>query len=756
MAKQPAHSDRPPGSHERAMTWIRESKLAARRPRVTAVERGRLLAQLAAAADSRIVLIRASAGYGKSILAAQWSARCPRPAAWINLDPGDNDPVVFLSYLAHALDRLVPVAPELLEELASSGPRVDEIVLPALAVELARASPFELILDDVDELSGARSLAALRFLLGEIPAGSQVVLVTRVEPELPLASYRISGDLLEIRANDLALDAEEVWALAAASGGHFSERSLELLRERTEGWAAGVALAMQAVEDDASGEAVAEGISGQHRQIADYLMEVVLARETEERRTFLLATSVLRRMTAPLCDAVVGRTGSDDVLTDLDRSNSFVIALDDDRGWYRYHHLFRDFLRSELDRRNPELAADYLRRAARWHEIHGGDPEEAFRCAHEGGDLERAGRIALAFWDVLGSHGQLATIRLWLEDCTEGEIESDPQLALAAAWVYALLGDADKAQRFGLAVERGDLDVPSADGAASLRSSLANLRTAVAPGGIHQMLADAQYVYASEKEPAQSRWLVGGCRGLGIANILLGRPEEAITVLREALILTDGRRELGHARILPLSYLAFAAADTGKWSEARRWAQQARALVTERHLNGMATVAPVFTARAMVLAHDGDLDRARGELDEALSRRRFVGFARWALADMNLRWGNISLQVGDWAAAREHADEARGALHGYPDPGTLPARLAELDERIARAEELQFTPAQLQVAAHLATHLTLGEIAETLNLSRSTVKTHVAAIYAKLDVTTRSEAVERLPHARTGPPSEGS
>jgi LuxR family transcriptional regulator, maltose regulon positive regulatory protein len=749
MAEDPPHLGRPGASHGPAMSWIRESKLAPRRPRITAVERGRLLAQLAAAADSPIVVIRASAGYGKSILAAQWSTRCQRRVAWINLDRGDNDPVVFLSYFAHALDRLAPVAEEVLDELSSSAPRVEDVVLPALAAELARSSPFELILDDVDELSDARSLAALSFLLNETPAGSQVVLVTRVDLELPLARYRVSGDLLEIRADDLALDAGEVRALAASSSGQFSEQSLELLRERTEGWAAGVALAIQAVNEGASGDAVAEGISGQQRQLADYLVEVVLANETEEQQRFLLATSVLRKMTASLCDAVLGISGSEEVLRELERSNSFLIALDDRRGWYRYHHLFRDVLRSELDRLHPELAVVYLKRAADWHETDGGDPGEAFRCAHEAGDLEQAGRIALACWDVLGGRGQLTTMRLWLSDCTEREIASDPQLALAAAWVYALLGDAERAQRFGLAVERGDIDVPSPDGAASVRSSLANLRTVLAPLGIHQMLADAQYVHASEKEPAQSRWLIGGCRGLGIANVLLGRPEEAIAVLREALILTDGRRELVHARIAPLSYLAFAAADTGKWSQAGRWAQEARALVAEHQLNGVATVAPVFTARAMVLAHDGDFDRAERELDEALSRRRLVSLARWALADMNLRWGNISLQLGDWTAAREHADEARGALHGYPDPGTLPARLAQLDERIARAEELDLTPAQLQVAAYLATHLSLREIAEALSLSRSTVKTHVAAIYATLGVATRSEAVEQLPHART-------
>ena len=482
------------------------------------------------------------------------------------------------------------------------------------------------------------------------------------------------------------------------------------------------------------------------RQIADYLAEVVLTRQTEEHRRFLLATSVLRRMTASLCDTVIGVAGSANMLRELEQSNSFVIALDDHRGWYRYHHLFGEVLRSELDRQHPELAAVYLARAATWYEQDGGDPEEAFRCAHECGDLERAGRIALASWDALASRGQLETMRLWLLDCTDDEIASDPQLSVAATWVYGLLGDAEKAQRFAIAAERGDLDVPSADGATSLRSSLAVSTTALALRGIHQMLADGEFVYAAEQGPAETRWLIGGCRAIGIANVLLDRPDEAITALREVLRLSNGRPELAWTRILSLGYLTFAAADAGEWSNAREWAREARALVTEHHLEGILTAAPAFTAKAMVLAHDGDFDRAKPELAAARRLEHLVRAARWMNADMNLRWGNISVQLGDRTAARKHADNARVALQGYRDPGTLPARFAQLDERIARAQDLHLTPTELQVAAFLPAYGSLREIAETLNLSRTTVKTHVAAIYAKLGVASRSEAIEKLAH----------
>ena len=451
------------GSSERASGLTRDSKLRVPVPRVLAVERQRLLGLLDTARDVPIVLISASAGYGKSMLAAQWSSRCRRPAAWLSLNRGDNSPRVLLSSLVHALDLLGPVAPELFDELSAPASRLDDVVLPVLAEELARLSPFELVIDDLDALTQPRSLALVSFLLEELPPGSQVVLVSRVDPDLPLARRRVEDDVFEIRASGLSLDAAEMREVAARHGSDLSEESLTLIHERTEGWPAGIVLALRAARKQAAGDVVASGLRGTQREIADYLVETVLDHETVQNRTFLLATSVLHRMTAPLCDAVLAATGSLETLRELEHANSFVIPLDDERGWYRYHHLFAELLRSELDRRNPGLAAVYLARAAEWHEQDGSDPEEAFRCAHESGDLERAGRILLAAGDELVRRGEVETVRLWLADCTDDEIGSDPQLAIAAAWTCLLLGDSDKAERFLVDAERGNLDVPSAD-----------------------------------------------------------------------------------------------------------------------------------------------------------------------------------------------------------------------------------------------------------------------------------------------------
>ena len=231
-------------------------------------------------------------------------------------------------------------------------------------------------------------------------------------------------------------------------------------------------------------------------------------------------------MTPALCDAVLGTDDAADSLEPLARSNAFVVPLDDRGEWYRYHHLFGELLRAELERRHPELLPVYLERAADWCEQHG-SPEEAFAYAHESGDLDQAGRIALKHWDELTGSGRIETLRLWLNRCTDQELESDAQLSIAAAWVAALLGDPVRARRFIAAAERKPLDVPSADGASSLRSALAIVRCAVAPDGIHGMLRDAEYVYAAEKRES-SRWLLSACRALGTANVLLGRPQEAL------------------------------------------------------------------------------------------------------------------------------------------------------------------------------------------------------------------------------------
>jgi LuxR family maltose regulon positive regulatory protein len=699
------------------------------------VRRTRLAVLRESTTRSRLVLVSAPAGYGKSTLVAEWSDLDTRVTGWVYLDRADNDPVVLLSDIAGALEHIGSDLGQLLEELSRQRPRVDQVALPLLAAELDERSPFLLVLDDTDLVTAERSRAILAFLADHVPAGSQLMLVTRGESGVPLGRLRASGDLVEIGAPLLALDAEETRAVAASAGLELTEESAEALRDRTEGWAAAVLLTALALRGREDADERAADVSGDQQHIADYLVEEVLDIQPDDLRTFLLGTSILERMTAPLCDAVLRMENAADSLEALARSNAFVIPLDDRGEWYRYHHLFGDLLRAQLARRDPELLRLYLVRAASWCEVYG-SPDEAFAYAHGSGDVAQAGRIALANRETFTQRGQSETLRLWLERCSDQEIASDPQLSIAATWVCLYQGDEARARQFVAAAARGPLDVPSADGATSLRSALAYARTGVAPDGIPRMLQDAELVYASEK--AGTRWQLGGARALGMAYVLLGRPQEAIAPLREAL----GSQQPAAGRILPLAYLAFAARELGNRRDSHRWAVQAARMVAEEHLEETFFSAVATTADALVDLDRGDHTAAVHKLENVRRLRPLLQAARWLDADLALRSADISLDLGDRPGAVELARVADDALQAYPDAGGLPARLHRLQERIRLGRDYDLTAAELRLIHFLPTHLSLQEIADRLFLSRPTVKTHVASIYSKLGVEGRSRAVE--------------
>ncbi len=716
--------------------------------RADAIPRTRLAPLQEVVQRSRVVLVSAPAGYGKSTLVAQWSDLDPRVNGWLQVAHGDNDPVALLAHVAAALEHTGPVRGDLLEELSRSTPRIVEVALPLLAADLGERDPFVLVLDDVHLVTARLSRSILVFLAEHVPSGSQLVLVGRGDRGLRLGRIRASGDLVEVGAALLALDADETRAVAARGGLKLSAEAAEALRDRTEGWAAAVALATLSLRDRDDAATRAAGLTGNQQQIADYLLEEVMERQPSKLKTFLLGTSVLDRMTPPLCDAVLGTDDATDSLEALARSNAFVVPLDDRGGWYRYHHLFSDLLRVELNRRHPELLPAYLKRAADWCELHG-SPDEAFAYAHESGDLAQAGRIAHGHWDELAGRGRIETLRLWLDRCTDEEIESDAQLSIAAAWASVLLGDPVRARRFVAAAERRQLDVASADGATSLRSALANVRTAVAPDGIHGMLQDAEFVYAAEKHDGTRR-LLSACRALGTANVLLGRPQEAIDVFGEALALSSHRPELTHVRLYCLSYMAFAATEIGDRRNAQRWAFEALRLVEEARLDAAAQSAIAYAAGALAYQQRGDHTEAVRQLENVRRVRSLLHGVPWLEADCALRSGHISLDLGDLAGALEFARVASDALQGYPDAGTLPARLQQFEERITRGKAYALTPAELRLIGFLPTHLSLQEIADRLYLSRTTVKTQVASIYQKLGVKTRSEAVELVEQSGLG------
>ena len=450
------------------------------------------------------------------------------------------------------------------------------------------------------------------------------------------------------------------------------------------------------------------------------------------------------RLSGPLCDAITGRDDSGLILTELANSNLFVIALDGERRWYRYHHLFKDLLQAELHRRGDAPLHDLFNRAAAWHEQHG-DPAEAFGYALRGHDFDRAGRILLGHWDDFLGSGNDRHGRDWLDCLQEADIESDPQLAIAAGWVTLHIGDAERANRYLAAAERGNLQAPSPDGTTSLRAAMIILRAALGTAGPTRMLEDAREYVASEL-PARSRHLFTGYLYLAIAHLALGHTAEAIRTFDETLVLTESHPNIRHlhARAYGLGLAALAHADGGDWVGAERKTRMAEQLLEERDLG--ITCLPMLAARATVAAHDGDRTTAAAaiaEVQRALPTALAVPIMH---AELSLRCAQVAHGIGDDETAQALATEAQTACLRVDDPGSMPGRLDVLRERIAGIHPrlASLTPAERRVLRQLASHRTLHEIAKHLYVSRSTVKTHVASIYAKLGVSVRDQAVAAL------------
>ena len=715
--------------------------------RLGQVDRPRLVLEAGAERSRPLVVVRAPAGYGKSTFAAQWCRTDNRPASWLSLRDADNDAVQLLSRLAHAVDELEPVDPEFLAALNSPTPRVEAELLPRFVDGLTRRAPFLLALDDAHVLTSSSAIAVLKGLAHAVPVGSQVVLVSRSEPPIGLARLRAAGNLHEVRAADLTLDKAETAQLLVKAGVHLSPEAVAALWSATEGWAAGLALAAMSRLKENPASPLAS-LSLGRRDIRDYFREEVLDVEAGDVREFLIATSGVQRLCGPLCDAMTGRTDSADLLRKLVATNLFVIPLDNDRRWFRYHHLFQDLLQAELMVAGEQRVADLMNLAAAWHEEQG-DPAESFEYARQGHDFKRAGRILLRHWDGFVGSGRIETALRLLDACREEDIESDPQLAIGAAWVTCHVGDAERTNRYLAAAEHADLSGPSADGATSPRAAMLNLRGTLGTGGAAQTLEDGRSVIESEL-PSRSRRLLGGYRNVGVGQLFLGHHAEAIDAFNETIVLTEMNPATRYVRMYCLGMLALAYGDLGDWARADRYTRQAEEIVTGLEHNVQRL--PLLVARGAIAAHAGDRPSGQEALATARDIMPTARAAPLVHGEMSLRCALTAHSLGDDAAAKAFLWDAMLASGRLADPGSIPTRITELQERMAGVDPLLalLSPAEKRVLRQLATHRTLQEIAERLYVSRPTVKTHVAAIYSKLGVTTRAEAVDALGNREGG------
>ncbi|HLO31941.1 MAG TPA: hypothetical protein VK249_22520, partial [Anaerolineales bacterium] len=403
---------------------ILATKLFIPPPRAKIVLRPRLIERLNEGLSSgcKLTLISASAGFGKTTLVSEWVACCKRPVAWLSLDEGDNDVTRFLTYLVSALQTIAPnIGAGVLGVLHASQPQPPllESILTALINEIITTSDnFIFVLDDYHSIDSKPVDNALTFLLEHLPPQIHLVIATREDPPLPLARLRARGQLTELRALDLRFTPSEAAEfLNQLMGLNLSAEDITALETRTEGWIAGLQLAALSMQGQTDPASFIKSFTGSHHFILDYLVEEVLQRQPEHVRNFLLQTAILDRLSSLLCDAVTGQQDGKGMLEALERGNLFVIPLDDQRQWYRYHHLFAEVLQAHLQEAQPDRVSMLHLRASEWYE--------------QNGLRSDAIRHALAAKDFEGAAGLIELSGLTIED---GSI----QQAIWLGWAKAL------------------------------------------------------------------------------------------------------------------------------------------------------------------------------------------------------------------------------------------------------------------------------------------------------------------------------
>lgn len=416
--------------------------------RANVIERPHLVAKLLSGVDrpGSFGLLSGSAGFGKTTLLSEFVTRLQKHVAWVSLDEGDNDYSQFWTYLITACQSVLDgVGAAALELLGTLQPLPDETV-PTILINdfVAQSGPVVLVLDDYHEIKNPSIHASLLFLLDHIPDNLYIVVSTRIDPPWPLARYRARNRLIEIRAQDLRFSLEEAAEfLNRTMGLMLSTQDVAALEERTEGWIAGLqlsALSMQGRDDVST---FVKAFTGSNVYIAEYLVEEVLQRQSRDTQAFLLQTSLLKQMSAGLCEAVTGCQDGQSILQDLHRENIFVIPLDSEGVWFRYHHLFADLLQARLRQSlTAEEIAALQQRAAGWYENNGLVPE-AVNHALAAKDFEKVVELVKQTAHMLIFSGQVSTLRAWLEALPKESFRAHPHLTFYLFWIDILQSKAD-------------------------------------------------------------------------------------------------------------------------------------------------------------------------------------------------------------------------------------------------------------------------------------------------------------------------
>src|SRR5262245_16669601 len=741
-----------------------ESKLHVPDPRPATAQRTALVNRLRAAGAFPTVLVLAPAGYGKTTLLAQWAMRDARPFAWISVDERDNDPRVLLKHVAAALDRIEPLGEHVTEAFDRPDDSIWEAVVPRLRAELSsRAAPFVIVLDGAEALEAAHSVEAIGVLIENVPPGSLIALAGRALPRVPIAALRVSRPLLEIGSYELALSRREAELVLRFHGVELDENEIGDLLQRTEGWAAAIHLAALAGSQEASGpgEPPEPGhVTGDDRDIADYLRSEYLSRLETRLACFLRRTSVLEKMCAPLCNAVLGSRGSAAELEQIERANLFLVQLDHHRGWYRYHHLLRDLLQRELDELEPDLAPVLHRRAATWYEAHG-DPESALIHAHAAGDIDDAARILTSIALRVHNSGRAEAVEGWLDLFdVAGRLERHPSVAIQGSRIHAARGHAEEADRWLHAAERGAAS--RRKGVAAVRPRISIMRAALCVDGPKKMRSEAESAVAKLRK--DEAWLPAAPLARGAADLLLGDAEAADVSFAEA-VERAARAGSTETHALAVGERALIASARDDIRAADTLAEEARRVLEEGELGGYPTSTLALAASARSALRHGRWDSARHQLAAARRLTPHLTYALpWLAVQTRLELADAYVTLRDREAAQARLEEARGIFTVRPALGALGDGVDRLEQEINSMPRPQdragtgLTRAELRLLPLLSTHLSFKEIGERLHVSRNTIKTQAISVYRKLGASSRSDAVAVAAHlglvAATGADTE--
>ncbi len=457
------------------MVELLRTKLYIPHPRKDLVFRPRLVDRLTQGLDKKLTLIAAPAGFGKTTLLSEWIPKSPRRVTWLFLDEGDNDPTQFWAYFIASLQELHPdLGANALALIQSpQAPPIKSILAELINDLIVFSDRFASVLDDYHFIDSQPIHEALSFLIDHLPANVHLVITTREDPALSLARLRARDQLNEIRTRDLQFTQEETGIfLRDVMGLALSEQDVAVLEDRTEGWAVGLQLAGLSMQRQANLKTFIADFSGSHRHILDYLTDEVLQQQPESIRSFLLHTAILDRLSGPLCDALTQRVGSDKTLAHLEAANLFCIPLDEERRWYRYHHLFSDLLRNQLTRSQPELVPELHRRASRWYEENG-YIQAAIEHALQASDLTQAAHLVEQHAMPKLYKGEVAKVLGWFDRLPGSLMQSSPMLCISKAWSLALMHRQRRTEEVEQALQAADAALDLANADVALRNLIA-------------------------------------------------------------------------------------------------------------------------------------------------------------------------------------------------------------------------------------------------------------------------------------------